>query len=392
MTAFINDIITAFIDDKDLVAKTEVILNSYKDEPLFEKMYTTPQAPVYHAEGPFVRDHIHFIILSLQAILDNKWSLLDTEEFVREKNIQHYIENLEMTIKENSASLLLFALCHDLGKPATIQFSAKLGSRGESLGFQLPKKEIWKKDAKNRDALMESYNKLYKDFAKIRKTLTPVEIQAEFFLAYQINIHYPGHGSVIFDSEYRTLFHKVADALNVNDLDREKVLHIIHLHIDTIKSFRNLDVAHYETIIQYAKKQGFDGEGFVDLTQATLCLDAVCGSVRRDVHGMWHDAHLLVNFFASERAYSPRKHEVRINEIKRQDKKRQQIKFQDFELDGDSIMSLIGMKSGRKFGETLSVIQGAALGKWDLPAVPKSARPELLRRVALFQIAQQRDL
>ena len=219
-TEFLETAMERVRSDERLQKRAEATINAVRSEPLFACLFACPQSPVFHAEGPFVEDHLRLILMSLYAVLEEKFHLIDVEEFRRMKGFEGEIDELEETIKEKAASLETYTLCHDLGKPATIWFEARAGSSGDRLGFRQPLSHAWvDEETAQRKASMKKYTELYQAFFADNKDVKPEALQMEFFSAYQIDIHYPGHAPAIAHPDLRSLFERTAAArrLSVDD-------------------------------------------------------------------------------------------------------------------------------------------------------------------------------
>ena len=352
------------------------------------KMYTCPQTPVYHAEGPFVIDHVRLILMSLYAIVNDEWKVTQIEEMRRVKECVGEIEEMGEIIKENAATFELFALCHDLGKPLTLSFASRLASDGYSRGFYSSQKDIWHPghESDKQKKLLRDYKKLYEVFEQAHPELDARERQAQFFAAYQIDLHYYGHAHTVFHPRLQSVIKKIAKEKRLSEEDTQDVFLLIDAHIQAVEAFSGgVNIAGYERLVAYAQKHGRDVDDFLDKLQACVFLDVVCGSLRRDAHKAWHQVELMEFFFRSEYAAFPLRQQETLRKREQKEKERLQKRLHDFLLDGTALMTLLGSKPGPEFGVELRCIQEAVLGKGDLPFFPDEIRRELERRMLLFR-------
>jgi len=70
--------------DQKLYNRADAMLHAVSTaEPLVADSLCTPQDIRFHAEGPFVRDHLRLILMSLYAIQDGTLQLTEIEELRR---------------------------------------------------------------------------------------------------------------------------------------------------------------------------------------------------------------------------------------------------------------------------------------------------------------------
>src|SRR3989339_789918 len=387
-TEYLDVVLTRVEEDDDLRFRADAILAAAeKDTSLFAELFHCPQDPVRHGEGPFVGHHIRLILMTLYAIVDGKVHLMDIEEFRRLKGFEGEIEELEETIKEKVASLEVYALCHDLGKPSTIWFEAKPGSEGASLGFAVPISHAWADEQEvKRQELIVRYRELFSVFAKERAEMSASDVQAEFFAQFQILIHYPGHAHSLAEPRLRALFAQVAEARRLTPNDAEDISHVIFQHMDAIVAFQRANLRAYNHFAHYARHYGRDADDFLDLLLAAIFLDAVCASRRRGVHGVWYDATLVVHFLAAEREYAPWKREQRLKAREDARRKEENRRLREAKLDGDSLLTLFQMQTSPQFGSILAAVHKAARGECPLPtSFPADILQELENRVMEYR-------
>ncbi|PJA47487.1 hypothetical protein CO172_01100 [Candidatus Uhrbacteria bacterium CG_4_9_14_3_um_filter_36_7] len=390
-TIFLDELMVKTKEDILLQKKAQETLDQFLSVPQMRSLYEIPQTPVFHAEGPFVKDHLKLMLVSLFAILEGKIILRDIEELARLKGFEGEIEEMQETICEQAATLECFILCHDLGKALTISFKARPGSDGDSLGFQSPWVDLWHPSCKNskQQMLLKKYQELYQKFADERPQLHPMDCQAEFFSAYQIDIHYHGHAHAIFHPNFVSTISQVTESRRLSSQKCDELMSLIALHLEPLYQFESkVNTNTFEHLVSYAKKHGHDADDFLDLLQAAVLLDAVFGSMRRDAHRSWHESSVITYFLRSEYLTIPGKQEERIHLREQKQKERLQERFRFFELDGNSIMSLLKMSPGVSFGTVLHQIQDAAIGKGTLPDLSDDVRREIERRITLFRFTK----
>ncbi len=384
-TEFLDAAMARVEADEALRERADASLRALAREPLFAELLACPQSPNHHAEGPFVEHHLRLALMALFAIVEGKLHLIDIEEFRRMKGYEGEMDELEEIVKERAAALEVYLLCHDLGKPHVVWFEAMPGSRGADLGFNQPKSRAWDTDAKTRLALTQKYQEVYAAFAAERVNELPAVVEAEFFLAYQIFIHYPGHGPVVARPDVRAFMIRIAHARRLPSEEIDDVYHVIVKHMDAISGFQEPNVRRYAHLVDYAKHHGRDVDDFLDFFLAALFLDAVCASRRGSIRGAWHDPSLVVNFLISEHDYAPWKKEERARERAEKAKREERQRLKAAGLDGDSLLSLLGANPGPEFGKTLSAIHAVARGEGFLPSLPGTAVGEIEKRIMTFR-------
>jgi hypothetical protein len=373
-TEFLDAAIKRIEADASLRMKADAILTAMKDEATFRELFSCPQSPNHHAEGPFVEDHLRLTLMAFHAILDGKLHLIDIEEFRRLKGYGGEIDEMEEIVKERAAAVETFLLCHDLGKPEAIWFEARPGSRGEAEGFLRAGVEARSK-----------YRALYDAFASLHKGEAPADLQAAFFLEYQILVHYSGHGKLLARSDLRAAFKQVAGARKLPSSEQADVYHVILKHMDVVDGFGEPNVTRYQHLVDYAAKLGRDVDDFLDLLIACVFLDAVCGSRRGSAHGAWHDAAVVTNFLITEHDFAPWQREERERARAKEWIKAERKRFRDVGLDGDALLQLLTMRPSPEFGRMLLAIQAAARSEGPLPPLPASVVPEIEKRILAFR-------
>lgn len=388
-TLFFDEAIERVRQDHALRERADALLAAAAaQEPLIRDLLATPQSPHYHAEGPYVEDHLRLILMSLYAVAEGKLRLREVEEFARMKGYEGEVEELEQTLKEHVATFEVFAFCHDAGKWPTVSFTAEKGSRGHALGFNQPIDYRWEPfQISERAKLRERYVELYEQFADQHPNEPADEVQAQFFLAYGIDVHYPGHNRMIHVPVYRDLLERFAFAHRISNKDKEMLVDVISHHLQPLEDFEEVRPQAVRPYIHMANVRGWDGDDFIDMLQGALFLDAVCSSLRRSAHGTWHDMTALLNFFRSEQEAMPERSKKKREMREAEEQRRRNGVFRDVGLDGMALMELFQMEPGPEFGRLLRRVHASAIGKGSLPNVPPKVARELSHRITAFHSA-----
>lgn len=356
-------------------------------EPLIAESLRTPQSPPYHAEGPAMDAHLRAILVALYALQAGKLRLLGLEEFRRMKGYEGEVEELQETLLEHLALFECFAICHDAGKWATLSFTSLPGSAGERLGFDMGGTAHWHEVGhSDRAKLRERYLALYAEFARDRAHQGERATQRAFFDAYGIECHYHGHERMVHAPPYRALLRRVSVAHRLGDREEALLAELIANHMAPLGDFaRSADPARVASLRHLARSRGFDADDFVDMIQAALFLDGVCGSARLAPHGgPWHDPTPLTNFLRAEHDFAPWAREENGKRRAAERKSEVNRRFRTAGLDGVALMGLLKVEPGPKFGKALALVHAAVLGEAPWPAMPAETRRELDARAARF--------
>ncbi|MFC1788254.1 hypothetical protein ACFLZY_03490 [Patescibacteria group bacterium] len=385
-TEYFDTAIRRLESDFALSNQAEAILRAVKEaEPLLAEAFKTPQSPIYHAEGPVVEDHLRLMLTVLYGLSEEKFHLIDVEEFRRLRGYEGEIDEMEEIIKENISLFEVYVLAHDAAKWATCSFSAPKGSRGEALGFDLgyEMSQHQLRDSE-RAKIRQRYLELYHEFASLHPNESQTFVQSQFFLTYRIEVRYPGHGRAIRTPVFRQLLHRLAKAHRLPDRDLFLLEDLIVHHMKVLHDFRQVNPSGIGIYLKIAKQRGYDGDDWLDLLQAAMFLDIVCGSKRRSAHGTWHEVDLIVNFLRSEHDYDPQKR-VKKEEVRHlEQEKARQVLFRQAGLDGIGLMELLDLEPGPDLGKTLKKIQAAVLGQGQLPHFDELIDKDLSNRVEKF--------
>lgn len=343
-----------------------------------------PQSADTHAEGPVVEDHLRLMQRVLEAVIQGDLHLGDIEEFRRLKNFTGEFDEIEETIKEKAASLEVFILSHDWGKPETICFSAHEGSEGAGKGFHDSLAEVLTRDNKNRNQKIERYNQEFQKFSKVFKNKK--EAHAAFLSSHQISISYHGYAQAVAHPKFREKLTELGNQYRLTIEETEDVFHLIILHEKTVTSFSfNPSLAAHNHLVKYAAKYGRDADDFLDLLLAAVFLE-ICATPRFKAHGIFFDTATVTNFLISEHESLPNKRQSRLKKRQEKKLKSEREKFRVAKLDGNDLMKLFNMKPCREFGKLLAEAQTFAKNQGALPNdIPEEAKEELFKRVEKFR-------
>lgn len=353
-------------------------------EPLIAQCLKTPQDPRYHAEGPVMRDHLRLMLTFVFALVEEKVHLVDIEEFRRLKGYDGEIQELEDLIKENVSFFQVYALCHDVSKWVSVTFSSRWGSRGEQLGFNTPRAHHFDEAAHERTNKLAQYQELYRQFARSEFQGTDRQTQAQFYLHYGIDVHYPGHARKIHAPVYDALLTRLCEAHRLPARDREILEDLISHHMEFGRDFHAVRPARIARYTYLARKRGYDADDFIDLAQACLFLDHSVGSLRFSPHGSWHETDSIVNFLKSEHDFAPHRRGEKEAAREAQEKKRRNQIFREVGLDGVAMMDVLGMEAGPEFGLALRRIHAGVLGLGEMPRFGKKIDEEIERRAGEY--------
>ncbi|MEK7615284.1 MAG: hypothetical protein AAB431_02780 [Patescibacteria group bacterium] len=351
-------------------------------EPLIADTLRTPQDIRYHAEGPFVRDHLRLMLMSIYAVAEGKASLLEIEELARMKGYETEIEGLEELFKEHVAWFEAFALCHDAAKWACTAFKSKEESRGAQLGFNTVHTYEPDIDLAEQMKMRTAYLDLYQEFATTHAQESPQEIQSLFYQTYEIDVKYPFHDRMIHAPLYEALLQRFIVAHEMIDIHGAMLTDIISHHL----RFEPFAVAEksLNTMKQFfylADKRGYDTENFIDFIQGAVFFDFVCASKRSSPHGSWHEIEMMVHALRAEHDRDPmqRVEKQRAREV--HETRQRNRWFQEVGLDGIALLDVLDMEPGPQFGKMLKQIQGSVIGRNEMPSVGKKIDAELQKRV-----------
>jgi hypothetical protein len=384
-TEYFNDAIARVERDEHLLKHADAILNGAGAiEPLIAENFETPQDVRFHAEGPFVRDHLRLMLCVLFAIQEDKLHLIDIEEFRRMKGFEGEIDELEETMKEEAAFFEAFVLYHDCAKRVTATFTSLPSFRGGELGFVANGSHHFDELSHERAKKQQEYLELYNAFAGANTGVPANEIQVKFYLEYGIQVHYPHHGRKTHAAVFQALLDRICFAHGLTSRERDLLDDITSHHLEFSRDFKIIRPASVRRYAHLALKRGYDADDFIDLIQACMFLDGVCGSKRFIDGKYWYDITLIVNALKSEHEYAPwMRTEAETRRIEKERQTRNRI-FREVGLDGRTLMDLLGMDPGPKFGQALREIQNAVVGEGEMPKFGKRIDVEIGERVGKF--------
>ena len=380
---FLTDAIKRLEKDAELRMRADSFLTAAAQaEPLIAESLLTPQSPKYHAEGPRLEDHLRSILTVLYALDEEKLHCVDIEELRGMKGYEGEIDELEETIKENIEFYEIFAVCHDTAKWSTFYTDCPVGSRGEKMGFNLPASARW--NIATRAKTRRAYLDLYRQFTEMHAGESPREQQWLFYLAYQIDVHYPGHGQAIHTPVYRQLLRRFAGVHQLKDRAADILENIIGHHLEPMADFQTVAPKKMEKYFALARQYQYDADDFIDLLQGAVFLDMVCSAKRRTGAGFFHELYPLTHFLQSEFNFAPARRQLKIEQQVAEEKKQRNKIYKDIGLDGLGISKLFSLKPGPELGRHLKNLHDAIEGRGTLPSYTPTIDKELAKRVQLF--------
>ncbi len=383
-TEYLDEVIARLEFDQGLMCRANATLEAIAaQEPILKESLKTPQDPRSHAEGPFMDAHLRRMLIVLYAVVEEKMHLIDIEEFRRMKGYEGEIDELEEMLKEKHAFFESFILVHDASKMHAIMFFSPAGSRGERYGFSSKYVVDPAIDQQQRHEALDRYRLLFDRFKSDHAHLSERDLQQAFYEAHEIRVSYPHHDRMMYAPVQQSLLERVANAHQLSDRDRSMLSEIIGRHLE-FEAFHKVDLAMTHWLLHLAKANNYDGDDFLDLVGGCIFLDWVCGSMRTNGGGMFHDAHYLTNVFISEHQLFPERRLEKYEARERKKKEERNRYFQDVGLDGVGLMKLLRMRSGPEFGRVMRTIHQAILGEGEMPKFAPAIEKELGTRATAF--------
>ncbi|MFH1631807.1 MAG: hypothetical protein ABIA47_02145 [bacterium] len=334
---------TFVLTSDNLRLASEELERAEKKAPALKAYRTTPQSAEWHSEGWSVDSHIIRIIAGLMAV-ENGASLIQIDEFARHKHLKPEIDEIEQTIRENAATLMAFALVHDIGKPVTIWFDAPAGSKGDAEGFSQGRR------GKRRHATQESmakFLKLAKAFQTKRADLSNTDLCAKFYDEYEIKAHYSDHARIGASDQFLATREAVGEVYRLMQRDRRMLTWIVRHHMDAILFFREgPDRSRFDLLRARAHKAGFDADDALDLQLAALFLDATVGSLHYHEGVFSADFRPVMNFLLSEEMAAPERRKNRRAEAELRRKKRIKELLASAGLSADEVFDVLKIPFG----------------------------------------------
>lgn len=192
------------------------------------------------------------------------------------------------------------------------------------------------------------------------------------------------HDRMMYAPVYQQLIDRVAKAHDLSVRDQAMLSDLICRHLE-FRAFHkpNPSMAHW--LLHLAKVKQYDGDDFLDLAQGCVFLDWVVGSERLDQQGKtYFDVGYLTNLFISEHILLPERRLEKYEQREKKQKTERNRLFQEAKLDGISLMDLLKLSPGPKFGKVLRSIHEAILGEGELPTFTPQIDRELQERIAEF--------
>ncbi len=385
-TLFFDAWIARIENDHTLRARADAMLHAASTmEPLIVDALRTPQDIRYHAEGPFVRDHLRLMLMSIYAIVEGKASLREIEELARMKEYVTEVEQLEELFKEHVAWFEAFALCHDAAKWACIEFRSQKESLGAQLGFNTVYTYEPDVDLSTQMKMRSRYLDLYHQFEKSHTQESSQEVQSMFYQTYEIDVKYPSHDRMIHSPVYQALLQRFIAAHELTDIHGAMLTDVIshHLQFEAFvspeKSLRKMKQFFY-----LADKRGYDAENFIDFVQGAIFFDFVCASKRSSPHGSWHEIEMLCNALRAEHNRDPKQRIEKQKQRETEEQRQRNRWFQEIGLDGVALLDVLQMEPGPAFGKMLKQIQGSVVGKNEMPTFSREINEELQKRVGEY--------
>lgn len=383
-TDFFNAHMSHLRRDRFLFERADAMLHAAATaEPLIADAMKTPQDPRYHAEGPFVKDHLRLMLMTLYGILEGKMHLKQIEEFARLRGYELEVDELEERFKDHVAWFEVFVFCHDATKWVSVVFRSPEKSRGAELGFNTHLTYEPDVDFAQQAERRAAYLELYSQFADMHPNESPHAIQTMFYATYEIDVKYPHHDRLIHTPVYHALLERFFTAHKITDVHAGMLEDIIAHHLQ-FKKFARLETSPFSRFVHLASVRHYDLDPFADFIQGALFLDFVAGSVRFDGHSYRHDVGFLIHALRAEHEIDPARRLEKQHAHEEQEHRDRLRLFQEVGLDGVSLLELLGMEPGSAFGRVLKQVQGAVVGKNEMPTFSKSVHRELSSRVAAY--------
>ncbi len=385
-TIFLDRIIEEIESRADFAVRAEKTIDFWKSrEPLFVKLLLTPQSLPYHAEGPTLESHISLMLKCLYAFSSGEFSLLNIEEFAREKGQEGVLVDIMHLLREETDFFETFILCHDIAKSVLVWFDAPIDSAGHVAGFveKITGHGTDLNLAQRLDTI-NRYQKLFKDFSVDHSTDSSEQLSIVFYEAYNIQVHYYGHEKGIYLPVFSEFLSRVAKEKGLATKDRDLMEVIIAHHLDPLKDFLAIKPNAVKKYVSLAQVNKWSTTDILRRFQAVLLLDAVCGSKHLAPHGTWHDASIFVHFLRSEHAFAPAWRSSREDTRKQEQTKLFRRLFREVGLDGVSLMDFFNIGPSPEFGKLLYSIQESIILGKEIPKIRADIDQELKKRAEAF--------
>jgi hypothetical protein len=325
----------------------EAFAEAEKIEPKIHAYRTTPQTLKWHAEGPVLADHIHRILRAIFAVQGGA-SLLEIEEFAREKDLRDEIIEIEETLRAGSGTVIAFALLHDIAKRETLSFNALESSKGASLGFT-------QREGKNEPASEEDmmhYLKQIRLLQAAHPELSGQEVTKKYYIDAEITVHNYHHDRIGASEAHLEARNKISDLYRLTPREQDLLVFIIRNHIRVLMDFKKeASATKYNVLVERATKEGFDADDALDLLIVCLLLDSGFGSLQYTDGTYRCDFTAVINMLRAERAARPGRHKKREAAAELVKKQARKKVLKKAGLGSEEIYKLLGIKFGRERGE-----------------------------------------
>lgn len=307
------------------------------------RLRTTPQTPPFHAEGEVVADHVKRMLMILDAVAQGA-TLAVIEECARERDYLLEFHALEQSLKTHAAFLAAYAVCHDLAKADTARFDALPGSLGASEGFTSRTTEPAS------EGELARYDKLRRAYAASGSS----QLMSD---KYGIVVHCEHHARQGASDAYASTREAVLNELGVPLSQAKLLTELIRGHMDVISTLsQGPDPVKYKAWAAIAERAGLHLPVYLEMLPATLCLDAVLGSLLYKQGAYMVQIELLLHLFASERQAFPERHAAREEALRRGRKQAVVETLQEAGIDADSVFALLKTPLGPVRGQIMRQI------------------------------------
>lgn len=224
---------------------------------------------------------------------------------------------------------------------------------------------------------------MFHEFANAHPNESAQTVQKRFYETYEIDVHYPHHDTLIYTPVYQQLLDRFVVAHRLTGRDRNLLEDLIAHHMKFGGDFAKVNAGHVKKYLYLADKRGYDGDDYLDLAQGCLFLDMVCGSMSTTGVSK-HEVDLFANALKSEHDYAPdRRMQKEMQRETQKNRERNRI-FLQVGLDGVSLLDLLKMEPGPKFGRLLRQIQEAIVGEANMPELSPSVLAEIEQRAGAY--------
>lgn len=341
------------LTDAFLRQAEDILLQAEREAKEIGRLKNVPQSPPWHTEGPTAWHHVRRILAGVLAVVDGA-SLLEIEEFAREKDLAGEIIELEQTIRENAGSMLTYALTHDIAKPDAITLEAPANSKGGKEGF-FTKAASQKRVANEDDRTL--YLKLFRAFEAAHTVMDPNELCAAFFDVYEIRAHYLDHGKIGAGDAYQHVREEIGGMYHLSADDLVHVQLGIRHHMDFLNAFASGEnVAQFKVFEGRANRYGLDADDFLDLLLAFTFIDTTIGSLKYQEGEFSGQTDIIIHALRSEYHAAPHRRARRQEKADIHARRARKAVLQAAELDGKAVFALLGTPYGPERGEVMKRI------------------------------------